>query len=71
MRSIVWDLGRKRCLLIIDPASRPPLGRVRLRKRHTVSFSPLRMTCSTVFGFKGNKKAFSCERRGTTIVVDE
>ena len=27
-----------------DPASRPPLGRVRLRKHHTVIFSPLRMT---------------------------
>ena len=52
MRSIVWDLGRKRCLLIIDPASRPPLGRVRLRKRHTVSFSPLRMTCSAVVPYK-------------------
>ena len=25
-------------------ASRPPLGRVRLRKHHTVMFSPLRMT---------------------------
>ena len=24
MRSIIWDLGRKRYLFIIDPASRPP-----------------------------------------------
>ena len=31
-------------ILLIDPASRPPYGRVRLRKRHTVTFSTLRMT---------------------------
>ena len=29
---------------IRDPASRPPLSRVRLRKIHTVNFSSLRMT---------------------------
>ena len=69
MRSIVWDLGRKRCLLIIDPASRPPLGRVRLRKRHTVSFSPLRMTCSTFFRLKTNKKP-SSERKVSRLVRD-
>ena len=52
MRSIIWDLGRKRWLFMGDPATRPPLGRVRLRKWHTVSFSPLRMTSSTVVPYK-------------------
>ena len=38
------DLRGDSKILLIDPASRPPYGRVRLRKRHTVTFSPLRMT---------------------------
>ena len=45
MYDIIRDLGKKVYqILLIDPASRPPLGRVRLRKRHTVTFSSLRMT---------------------------
>ena len=44
MQSIVRDLGGRQQNLIRDPASRPPYGRVRLRKSHTVRFSPLRMT---------------------------
>ena len=35
-------------ILLTDPASRPPYGRVRLRKRHTVTFSPLRMTRTVI-----------------------
>ena len=43
-RCVASGSTRDSKILLIDPASRPPYGRVRLRKRHTVTFSPLRMT---------------------------
>ena len=48
-------------IFLIDPASRPPYGRVRLRKRHTVTFSPLRMTHRGIvfaLGFDFTKNLF-------------
>ena len=71
MRSIVWDLGRKSDYPLEIPLRALPKVGFDYENDTPCHFSPLRMTCSALFRFKANKKAFSCERRGTTVVVDE